>query len=345
MEKFPFRIRGGTGHFFHPKHFLPKYAVSRVSTCHHNWTNVSPSILLSLNVCRKAEDAPVRGDNPNEIVHAFVYGGGGDCISLSPFSVKLLMYLRLAGIPHDVSFADPNKAPKSKVPYIQHGEVLLGDSQLIIRYLENTYNVKKMAGGVADRYTLDHAFLPFEQLSLTQQSKSDLVRLTCESDLYWATVSIRWGGESGMAQSESHWDKTVSHYFEAIPVIIRPLLVRLIRSGVFRDAWGQGFTRHSPGDQLFLAKRAVMAVSVLLGTNPFFLGKHPTECDCIAYGTVSQLLEDTIWPNELAKFVRTECPNLVEFSERIRSSIFHDVQPGQKFPDGVLGTKVYALLQ
>lgn len=247
------------------------------------------------------------------------------------------MYLRLSGIPHTVAVADMQKAPKSKVPYMEHGETTVGDSQLIIRYLENTYNVKKTAVAASAQYALTpaHAFVPFDNLSPTQQAKSDLIRLTCEGELYWATISFRWGGEFGMSRDEGNWVTSVREYFSDIPAIIRPVLVRFIRGSVLRDAYGQGFCRHSAEDQIYLAKRAISALSVMLGTGPFFLGKAPAECDCIAYGSLEQLLSDHLWKIDLADYIRKECPNLVEFRELVQSTVFSDVQPGKRLLDGV----------
>lgn len=281
------------------------------------------------------EDTPPKGDPAEETVNAFVFTGDGTTIAFSPYSVKLLMYLRLAGIRHTTNVADIQKAPKSKVPYIQHGENLVGDSQLIIRYLENTFNVKKSAAGAVEKLGLSHAFVPYDQLSPTQKAKADMIRLTCDSDLYWAGISTRWGGAYGMCGDENHWTITVEKLFGDIPALIRPVLVRFIRGSVLRDAYGQGFCRHSPADQKYLVKRALSALSVMLGSGPYFLGKAPSECDCVVYGTIEQYLADYIWSSELGPYVREECPNLVEYCERIKSTVFADVQVGQKLPDGI----------
>lgn len=281
-----------------------------------------------------AADVAVKGDS-SAVVKANIFLGADDAISLSPFSSKLLMYLRLAGIPHTVHEADIEKAPKSKVPYIIHGKNIVGDSQLIIRYLENTYNVKKLAVKAALKYKLPNCFVPFEQLSITQKSTSESVRSICENDLYWAVASLRWAGSTGLGRNEQYWTTTVQKYFMAIPYVIRGPLVRFIRGSVLRDAWGQGFCRHSAADQLYLAMRGLSALSGLLGSLPFFCGESPSECDCIAFGTVEQILQDTTWPSELASFLRKDCPNLVIYRDRIRGGIFADVKHGQTMPEGI----------
>lgn len=275
----------------------------------------------------------MKGDSVNT-VEAYVFGGDGRTVCFSPFSTKLLMYLRLTGIPHTTSTADVQKAPKSKVPYIHHGKNMLGDSQLIIRYLENSYEIKTSSSGVVEKYGLGQAFVPFTSLSPTQQAKVDAIRSICENDLYWAVMSCRWGGAAGMLKSEDYWSTTVTKLFPDIPAIIRSPIVRFIRTSVLRDAYGQGFCRHSAADQTYLAKRAIAALSVMLGNGPYFLGKAPSECDCIAFGTIDQLLADS-WPSELEVFIRQEVPNLVEYWDRLRSSIFSDLQIGQRIPEGV----------
>ena len=48
--------------------------------------------------------------------------------SLSPFCVKLEVYLHLAGLDYEaVEFTNPRQAPKGKGPYIEDGAVRLGD--------------------------------------------------------------------------------------------------------------------------------------------------------------------------------------------------------------------------
>lgn len=271
---------------------------------------------------------------------AYVFAGNERCMTFSPYSTKLLTYLRLAHIPHRVQYAEYDKAPKNKVPYVLHNGNLVGDTQLIIRYLENTLDVAKIADkGASGKRTL----VPFAGLTSEQQALSDVVRLTCEGELYWALVSMRWYGAAGLARDEGLWQTTSAMFFAGIPSLLRPLIVKIIRATSFRDAWGHGFARHSPGDQWYLASRAVRALSALLGDKDYFLGDIICEGDCAVFGLLQCLLEDTTWPNEFTAFIRKECPNLVRFVERIQALAFADTTRGQKMPASVdsSGTLLY----
>ena len=53
--------------------------------------------------------------------------------SISPFCLKLDIYLRLTGISHTtVTDGTPFGAPKGKLPYIEHDGKKIGDSGFII---------------------------------------------------------------------------------------------------------------------------------------------------------------------------------------------------------------------
>ena len=271
-------------------------------------------------------------DGYKKLVTAYVFDGPGRGISGSQFSTKLTMYLRLAGVPHAVKLAQFEKAPKGKTPYIEHDGETFGDTQLIIRYLENTFDLPKMAANVAKANGTAPVFIPFSALSPEDQAVSDLIRLTCEGELYWAVALIRWGGVFGIGQSEVHWIKTCEAYFMAIPSFIRGILTSLIRVSFLRDAWGQGLIRHSPNDQLYLAQRALKSISTILGKKKFFLGDAPSECDCCAFGCLENGLEDTTWPSALSVYLRNECPNLVDYVARVRALAFADVLPSDLRP-------------
>ena len=61
----------------------------------------------------------------------------------SPFTLKLEAWLRLAGVPYEVSdsFADFRRAPKGKLPYIDDRGRRIADSGLIIEYLSRSRGI------------------------------------------------------------------------------------------------------------------------------------------------------------------------------------------------------------
>jgi glutathione S-transferase len=63
--------------------------------------------------------------------------------NISPFTLKLEAWLRLAGLPYEVvPTRNPGKGPKGKLPFIEDDDgTVLGDSSLIIEHLMGTRGI------------------------------------------------------------------------------------------------------------------------------------------------------------------------------------------------------------
>ncbi len=98
---------------------------------------------------KKAKDEPLQCEEDVciEPIHLHVFPGSYPTVSLSLYSSKIVLYCRLAGIPYTVSEAHSkmDSMSKGKVPFAVHAGKIIQDSQLIIRYLENTFDVASMA--------------------------------------------------------------------------------------------------------------------------------------------------------------------------------------------------------
>ena len=71
--------------------------------------------------------------------------------SVSPFCMKVEIYLRMADLAYEVvPTANPRRAPKGKLPYIDDDGKLIADSGLIVDYLEAKYGAK-IDGGLTAR--------------------------------------------------------------------------------------------------------------------------------------------------------------------------------------------------
>ena len=101
---------------------------------------------------KKAKDVLQQCENDScvEPIHLHVFPGIYPAVSISPFSSKIVLYCRLAGVPYTVSEAHSkmDSMSKGKVPFAFHAGRIIEDSQLIIRYLENTFDVPSMANEV-----------------------------------------------------------------------------------------------------------------------------------------------------------------------------------------------------
>jgi hypothetical protein len=125
---------------------------------------------------KRAKDAPLKGEDGGP-VHLHVFGDNYPLVSGSPFSSKIVLYCRLAGIPHTTneSVSKLNRVPKRKIPFAFHGGYLIEDSQLIIRYIENTFDVNASAEAVPKMFETN--WKPFKCYALLDDNQ----KVTCES--------------------------------------------------------------------------------------------------------------------------------------------------------------------
>ncbi len=101
---------------------------------------------------KKAKDEPLQCEDDHCVdpIHLHIFPGTYPAVSLSQYSSKIVLYCRLAGIPYTISEAHSkmDSMSKGKVPFAVHGGKIIQDSQLIIRYLENTFDVASMSKNV-----------------------------------------------------------------------------------------------------------------------------------------------------------------------------------------------------
>jgi glutathione S-transferase len=206
--------------------------------------------------------------------------------NMSPFCTKLETYLRMAEIPYRIQVSDTRKAPKGKVPWIEHEGRELGDSSLIITYL------KRRFGDPLDG-----------TLSAEQYAQGRLLQRTLEEGTYWVGVYDRWA---------------VNENFERIreplfgSILGRPLIwvvPDLIRKRMLDALYAQGTSRHTREEVYAMGRADMEAISVLLGDRPYLFGERPSSFDAVLYAfTVFSRMPQTggslpALPENLARFV------------------------------------------
>ena len=144
----------------------------------------------------------------------YVFIASPHCPSASPLSTKVTLFSRMCGIPHIVKNAfekgmDTNK--KGKVPFLEHDGNFVADSQLMLRYLENTFDVTKMSSSAMEHFPGAVKFTTFDELTPEQQAISTMVRITLEDHLYWCVLSARWLGDVGLSENEQNFHKVVGN--------------------------------------------------------------------------------------------------------------------------------------
>jgi glutathione S-transferase len=195
----------------------------------------------------------------------FVFPPGLGQPSLSPFCVKTMVWMRLAGIEHTVKPGDVRKSPSGKLPVLRVGGKLVSDSTTIQRLLVRERGDPLDAALTPDQRALGHA-----------------VQRTCEEHLYWAAVWLRWVHPPG-------WALVKEAFRDLFPAPLAPLLMAVVRRTPRRQLAAQGLGRH---DEAEIVRRAIAdldALETLVGQGPFLFGAEPSSYDVILYAFVSVL--------------------------------------------------------
>lgn len=217
----------------------------------------------------------------------------------SPFCLKIETYLRMTKIPYElVPNVDVRKAPKKKLPYIEHDGRTIADSHFIISYLERNFDQP------LDKHLNGH-----------QRATALAIRHLIEDNLYWAGVYSRW-------LDNNNWPTVKRDYFGSLPPVLRSFVPDLIRKRVRSDIYAQGLGHHTPDEIYQLGQEDVSALSTLLAEKEFFMGDKPCSLDASAYGLLANLL----WvPVESPLKTHTEkLDNLVALCQRMKSRYFQE---------------------
>jgi len=228
-------------------------------------------------------------------VHKFLSAWGQP--DLSPFVFKLETYLRMAGIPYRGVSGDARRAPKGKLPYIEHDGKKIGDSSFIIEHLKTSFGDP-----------LDAA------LSAHDRAVAAACQAMVEEQLYFVLLYQRWQEKPGWVT----YEPVLRDYLGTlgIPAILRGAVLSMARKKVLQTLRAQGVGRHSSAEVDAIGKRVVHSVADLMGDRPFFLGDGPCSIDATVYSFMTTLM-DTPFPSEVKEHARA-VPALRAYTDRMR---------------------------
>jgi glutathione S-transferase len=211
--------------------------------------------------------------------------------NVSPFSLKLETWLRLAELPYEVvALRNPGQGPKGKLPFIEDEDgTFVADSSLIIAHLSRTRGIDLDAG-----------------LDPLQRAQAVALQRLFEDHLYFVGVWSRWVDPEG-------WESFGPALFGSVPTPLRHVIAAFVRRRVRNDLDAQGLGRHSQDELYALGRSDLEAIATLLGDRPFFATDRPTTIDTVAYGHLANLLLVPV-ETEL-KRIAQRFPNLVAWTE------------------------------
>ena len=215
---------------------------------------------------------------------------------LSPFVVKTMMLLKLAGLDYVEDGGGFARAPKKKLPYIDDNGTIVADSTLIRFHLEKTRGVDFDAG-----------------LTDAQRAMGWTIEKMCEEHLYWIIVHTRW-------MEDANFERGPARLFDEAPPPVRWFVKRVIRGKVAKACWAQGVGRLTREERDELGRRDVDALSVLLGDGPFLFGAHPCAADAALFGFLAAVLAPNV--DSAVNEAALQKSNLVAYRDRIMATYF-----------------------
>jgi glutathione S-transferase len=209
----------------------------------------------------------------SEPLTVYGFASYGELPDMSPFVSKVEGYLRLAGVPYEKRAGDVRKAPRGKLPYINHGGRKVTDSQRIIEYLAEQ--------GVCD---LD------DWLGDDQRAELFALRSMVETDLYFVVLHFRWQLDAGWA----HYREVIGGVLRdaGLPGLLIGPILKSIRKSTVAQALGQGAGRRDTEENLAHARAIFQTLARFLERRdgPWWFGVKPSSADAILHAFVAAVI-------------------------------------------------------
>jgi glutathione S-transferase len=225
------------------------------------------------------------------MITLYGFGPGFGLPEISPFVTKTEVQLKIAGLAYRKQRAMPPASPKGQLPYIDDDGQGVADSTFIRAHIERKYGFDFDLG--LDRPARAQAWA-FERM--------------IESHVYWALVGARWVDSENFA-------KGPAHFFDGAPEERREKLREDAQFRVAENYLLSGLGRHAPDDDVELAARSLLALSVQLGDKPYLMGEKPCGTDATAFGALAGILTPFFESKLRAR--AEEFENLVAYVERM----------------------------
>ena len=227
---------------------------------------------------------------------AFGSGWGVPFATSAPFPLKLATWLRMAELPFEFVVAnDSNKGPKGKSPWIEYGSLRMGDSSLIIEYLEEHFGIDLDA-----------------HLDAHQRALAVSVQRMLEEHFHQCFEHQLFFGQGAQAR--------LQEFATSMPIPLRWLVPTVIKRTFTAQLYARGMGRHSQEVIIAQGKSDLDALSVLLADQPYFLGDRPSSIDACVFGFLGVALY-VAGDNPLYQYGASR-ENLMRYCERMRARYF-----------------------
>ncbi len=220
-----------------------------------------------------------------------------DLPNLSPFCVKVECFLRMTKLEYTIApVSDARKAPKGKCPYIEDDGTLIADSEMILDYLENKYQVNLDA-----------------TLSSEQKALSRAIQAMLDERFYWSAVYSRW-------HDDRTWPQVSKLFFGEMPFPLNKIIPIVARRQIKSQMYGHGMGRHSEDEIYAIGQADIIAIANILGDKQFVHGNQPTRIDACVFSYIVNFIVPP-FTSPLSDEVQKHS-NLIDYNQRMLSLYF-----------------------
>lgn len=224
------------------------------------------------------------------------FAAGFDEPSHSPFCVKAMCLLQMAGAPWQrQDLPNPGEMPYGRFPVLQSGDQLIPDSSFIQAHLE-AQGAEFNTG-----------------LSQEDQARSHMLIRMVEESLRLSLVCERW-------LNDECWKIVWPEFFSQAPEPVRQELANGIRESVRAGLMSHGMAQFSEADRLRRVAADLDSLAGQLGDKAFLFSDAATAADAATVPVLSMLMNlpaDTALRQLLRSY-----PTLVDYVARGRAAIY-----------------------
>ncbi|CAJ0604907.1 unnamed protein product [Cylicocyclus nassatus] len=251
----------------------------------------------------KPRKSPLKEDWKSGVVYLYQFPRTKLVPSFSAPCLKVETWLRMAEIPYEnIPCLLSPRSKEGTLPFIEYEGVEYPDSSFIIRDLTKIMDVKLEDHLHDEQKALSRAF---EEMAHDSLAKShQIFRLENVSQL------------ADMLPQE------VFGFFYPIWIyLFKRKYVNNVSSMLTWSAMG----KHSREEQINIGSDDLRSISKFLGTKHYFTGFKPTRIDATLFAFLAQIVYAP-YENEHLNVIKSECPNLIEYVERIKNRYWPDWQ-------------------
>ncbi len=234
------------------------------------------------------------------MIKLYQFTSGYGLPNFSPFCMKIETYLRMSTLEHEVvNFGNTRKTPKGKLPMINDDGKVVADSEFIIAYLNEKYNID------FDKH-----------LTTEQKAVSCALQAMMDEKFYWTLVYSRWIDPQG-------WVKVKKIFFSSMPPGVKQIAPAIAQKMVKKQLHGQGIGRHSQAEVYKIGIGCLQSLSDYLGDKSFIHGDEPTRIDASVFAHVASVIKAPM-DSPLKEYIK-KLDNLNGYNQRMYERYFPEL--------------------